>query len=160
MTRAMTCLSSSSRRLAATVALFALIASSTSATAHADEIVETERNSVPLLVTGIGVGTVGLVGLGTGTGLLIAARNECFDNGRRASALYPQYPEAYELGYDACMGESAMHPGGIAALVAGGAFLSIGLTFVIVGASSVPTRVKTAPEVSLGPGSARVRMAF
>lgn len=154
---------SASRRSAPLLALSVLTAfsvASTSATARADETIETERTSVPLMVTGIGLGTVGLAGLGTGTGLLVAARNECFDNGKKAAYAYPEHAGAYQLGYDVCMGESAMQPGGIAALVAGGALLATGLTFVIVGASTTPTRATSAPEVSVGPGSARLRMAF
>ncbi len=149
---------SASRRSSSLLAAVAFLLA-ISGTAHAEETVETERTSVPLMVTGISLGTIGFAGLGTGTGLLIAARNECFDNGKRAANLYPQYPEAYGLGYDVCMGESAMQPGGIAALVAGGAFLATGLTLVIVSTSSGSAR-STAPAVSVGPGAARLRLAF
>jgi hypothetical protein len=152
----------------------ALVASSR--TASADPVdpvaltpapVRVERNSTAMMITGIGLTSVGVVALGVGTGLSIMGRQECdskaLDATGRMSA-NEAGAAAYRLAYDTCLREEAGVVGGTATLVAGGVFTGIGAVLMVAGAWKV-TVPGTAgggatPAVRVGMGSVELGWRF
>ena len=105
-----------------------------------------ERNSVPMMLTGIGLMTLGVVASGVGTGAMIEGRREC-QSDRDPSR---------------CVGESAPVNGGIAAIIGGSTLTVIGLGLTIAGAFKVvvPDRATAAPTLRVGLGSLSLSGTF
>jgi hypothetical protein len=124
----------------------------------------TERNSLTLLFTGVGLV---LGGLGGGYAGNVLGRRNCEDEARSGTRSVPSIAEgaaAYELVRSRCTNTSDAIGGGTAAMIAGGAFTAIGTAFIVAGAwrVTVPVPVHSAmvPKVDVGMSSLELRWAF
>jgi hypothetical protein len=138
--------------------------------ARADETsapMRTERNSLALMITGIGLTTVGLLGVGAGTGLIIQGHRNCDQDAAgktvglstaEASALYP-------VADDICVGESPMINGGLVSLAVGSVFAAAGIAFTVAGSwkVTVPNARASTPRstgLRVGLGSVGIAGSF
>jgi hypothetical protein len=128
--------------------------------------VRTERNSLPLLFTGVGLAVVGLGGLGGGYAGNVLGRRDCDSSALSATGSLPaaQGAAVYEVAYSRCVNESAAVIGGTAAMIAGGAFAAFGAVFIVAGAWKVTvpraTGSRLVPDVDVGTSSLRLRWTF
>lgn len=126
----------------------------------------TERNSLTLLFTGVGLAIVGLGGLGGGYAGTVHGRRECDSEAAARTRDVPLATGvgAYDLVYSRCVNESDVIAGSTAAMIAGGAFTAVGAAFIVAGAWRVTVPVvgtsAAAPKVDVGLGSLQLRWAF
>ncbi len=126
----------------------------------------TERNSLPLLFTGVGLALVGLGGLGGGYAGTVLGRRDCDSSALSATRDVPIAvgASAYGIVYSRCVNESAAVTGGTAAMIAGGAFTAVGAAFIVAGAWRIPVPVASrsamVPKVDIGTSSLHLRWAF
>ena len=110
-----------------------------------------------MMITGIGLTTVGVIAVGIGTGLMIQGHQNCDrDAASKASRLSTTDPSAlYVVIEDICVGESPMINGGFASLIGGSVFAAAGIAFTVGGAwdVTVPERAAAAPSFRIGLGS-------
>ncbi len=127
------------------LAAFALASAPTSA--RADEVVRTdhasgttERNSVPMMITGISLASLGFISSGVGTGLLIDSRLNCRANDAPCKDQH--------------------YAGGLAGIVAGSTFAVVGTLLIVGGAWKVPLPATRTASVGVGPGSVGLSGSF
>jgi hypothetical protein len=117
-----------------------------------------------MMITGISVGSIGLIAVGVGTGLLITGHKNCNDDALRVSRSLPivEGAAAYAVADDRCVGESAMVNGGLAALIGGSVFSGAGIALTIAGAwkVTVPDNAAKGPILRVGLGSIGVQGTF
>ena len=126
----------------------------------------TERNSLTLLFTGVGLAVAGLGGLGGGYAGTVAGRRDCDASALSTTRDLPiaTAPGVYEVAYSRCLNDSGAVTGGTAAMIAGGAFTAIGTAFIVAGAwrvtVPVPSTSAMVPKVDIGTSSLQLRWAF
>lgn len=126
----------------------------------------TERNSLTLLFTGVGLALTGLGGLGGGFAGTVLGRQSCDDDALASTRDLPvaDGAKAYDVVYSRCVNRSGAVVGGTAAMIAGGAFTAMGAAFIVAGAWRVTVPVPVAsgkvPNVEVGLGSVGLRWAF
>lgn len=126
----------------------------------------TERNSLALLFTGVGLAVVGLGGLGGGYAGTVAGKRQCDSSAAEATRDLPLSvgTSAYELVYSRCMNDSGAVVGGTAAMIAGGALTAVGTAFIVAGAwritVPVPSTSAAVPKVDVGMSSLQLRWTF
>lgn len=123
-----------------------------------------ERNSLTLLFTGVGLALTGLGGLGGGFAGTVLGRQACDDDALASTRDLPAADGAkvYDVAYSRCVNRSGAVVGGTAAMIAGGAFTAVGAAFVVAGAwrVTVPVASGKGPNVEVGLGSVGLRWAF
>jgi len=130
-----------------------------------------ERNSIPMMITGIGLLTLGVVAVGVGTGLLIEGHQVCDSEAASASVRAENGGFStsdalalYGVTEDICVGKSEMINGGLASTIGGSVFAAAGVAFTIGGAwkVAVPERVGAhrAPSLRIGLGSVAFAGSF
>ena len=123
-----------------------------------------ERNSLTLLFTGVGLALTGLGGLGGGFGATVVGRQACDDDALASTRELPAADGAkvYDVAYSRCVNRSGAVVGGTAAMIAGGAFTAVGAAFIVAGAwrVTVPVASGKGPNVEIGLGSVGLRWAF
>lgn len=124
----------------------------------------TERNSLTLLFTGVGLAVTGLGGLGGGFAGTVLGRQACDDEALSSTRELPAADGAkvYDVAYSRCVNRSGAVVGGTAAMIAGGAFTAVGAAFIVAGAwrVSVPVASGKGPNVEVGLGSVGLRWTF
>jgi len=139
---------------------------SVAAGAQPRQELRTERNSLTLLFTGIGLAVVGLGGLGGGYAGTVAGRRECDASAADATRDLPLTAgaSAYDVVYSRCVNESGGVAGGTAAMIAGGALTVMGTAFIVAGAWRITVPVTgtsaAAPKMDVGLGTLQLRWAF
>ena len=113
---------------------------------------QTERNSLPMMFTGIGLTTVGVIAVGVGTGLMIQGHQNCDRDAvaKTAGLSLADGAAVYPVANDVCVGESTMINGGLASIIGGSVFTAAGVAFTIAGAWKVsvkPSTTATAPTM-------------
>ncbi len=136
----------------------------TTTTSQPGSAFRTERNSLTLLFTGVGLALTGLGGLGGGFAGTVLGRQACDDDALASTRELPAADGAkvYDVAYSRCVNRSGAVVGGTAAMIAGGAFTAVGAAFIVAGAwrVTVPVASGKGPNVELGLGSVGLRWAF
>jgi len=128
--------------------------------APASTEVRTERNSLPLMVTGIAMATVGVAAIGAGTVMTVVGTRDC-NSQANDQAFQASNPALYGPARQQCRDESDMLPRGLGAILGGAAFTVIGTGLLVVGAWKVPVaKSATAPELKVGLGSVSLGWKF
>jgi hypothetical protein len=115
--------------------------------AHADEpaspapqVLHVERNSLPMMFTGIGLLTLGVVATGIGIGAMTVGKLDC--QNEYVHGTTQRVPVAE------CRNDSVPINGGVAAVIGGSTFSVIGLGLTIAGAWKVTVPTPTATTLS------------
>lgn len=150
--------------LAVLVAAFTLITAMPGAARAEPTPTRVERNSTAMMITGIGLGSVGIIAVGVGTALMIRANDVCAEDATSATGNLPlaERAAAYNLADAHCHARSPGTNFGFAAVVGGSVFAAAGVAFTIAGAwkVTVPGAPSMAPVVRLGPGTITLGAAF
>lgn len=133
-----------------------------------------ETRDRPSLVPGLVIGGVGLVGVGVGVGLLVAAGSAGGDAETKAAGIRGEgglcdpvtsgFETACASFQDSLDQDATLSTAGAIALISGGVLLAGGVGWTIWAATSegdaATARVQLAPEVGPGGGALRLRGAF
>ena len=120
----------------------------------------TERNSLPMMFTGIGISVLGFGAIGGGVAGLIVGGRDCDSHASRAveniNGSFVSPTDVYTTARQHCRDTSDAIAAGMAAVIGGSVLTAAGVAFTIAGAWKVP--VKNAPPAPTA--SLRVTPSF